>query len=260
MNDYYGILTIENKNIFKIMSYSDFIKNEIIQKTNVQYLMGHMLINTEKKFKFEKTEYDKIICILDYDIIDKNNIDFIKIKKNDIGTFKIKNANNIYSTLQKNDTYDLNNGGISATKFKEIMFKENYELKINNINVNVENYDTLSKHFDMPFNYAFKCDVHMSPGKAYHASHKNPRTCVIIDKYDNVIFIVIEGRGGNNYQGVTLDELANICELLDAKYALNLDGGGTSCMIVYDSNNNNTYSKCSLGIDEFKNYIQIKFN
>jgi len=61
----------------------------------------------------------------------------------------------------------------------------------------------------------------------------NPRTAIGITKNSQLIFFVCEGR--NMTQGVvgfTLDEEAKILQSLGCIDALNLDGGGSSCMLV----------------------------
>ncbi len=238
-------MVIENNNNIKIITYNDFIKKNIQKKTNVQYLMGQMLINTESNFMFHESEYDKIICINEY-----NNI-----KKGTIGTFKINN-----NTIQKNKLCEKTRNGYitNINQYNQIINENQYELKMNDNKINIDSYEILKKNFEMPFNYAFECNLHMSPGKAYHASDKNPRTCVMIDKYDNVIFIVIEGRHAPNYNGLKFHELANVCKSLDAKIALNIDGGGSSCMNIFE-NMNLIKSTCAYD-NNFFNYIQIKLN
>lgn len=61
----------------------------------------------------------------------------------------------------------------------------------------------------------------------------NPRTAIGITKQNQLIFFVCEGR--NMTQGVvgfTLNEVAKILQSLGCTEALNLDGGGSSCMLV----------------------------
>jgi len=67
------------------------------------------------------------------------------------------------------------------------------------------------------------------PGMPAHASDINPRTCLMIDRNNNVLTIHVEGR--NTYcggQGLDLFDLAKLCSKLGAVYAINLDGGGSS--------------------------------
>jgi Phosphodiester glycosidase len=58
-----------------------------------------------------------------------------------------------------------------------------------------------------------------------------PRTAVAKLAYGKVLFIVIDGRSSIS-RGVTLSELADILLSLGATEAINLDGGGSSAMVV----------------------------
>lgn len=60
----------------------------------------------------------------------------------------------------------------------------------------------------------------------------NPRTAVGLDQKGNLLLLVIDGRQPGYSEGVTFDELAEIFLGLNAVYALNLDGGGSSTMVV----------------------------
>lgn len=79
----------------------------------------------------------------------------------------------------------------------------------------------------------FNCNT-IKPGELSHASNPNPRTMMIIrdavDDRGEVIFVVIEGRGDRG-DGVDLAFMAELAKTeLGAKYAINLDGGGSSNM------------------------------
>ena len=70
------------------------------------------------------------------------------------------------------------------------------------------------------------------PGYPTHASDLNPRTCIIKDEMGTITVVHVEGRnevcGGI---GIDLFDLAKLCKGLGAKYALNLDGGGSSKLL-----------------------------
>lgn len=70
----------------------------------------------------------------------------------------------------------------------------------------------------------------ISPGELSHASQPNPRSAIAMDKDNNVYFIYIEGRRQRGV-GVSMAELATVCKNLDAVYAINLDGGGSSQLV-----------------------------
>ncbi|MEG6615159.1 phosphodiester glycosidase family protein [Peptococcaceae bacterium 1198_IL3148] len=60
----------------------------------------------------------------------------------------------------------------------------------------------------------------------------NPRTAVGIKENGNIIMVVIDGRQADYSAGVTWEELSYIMVDLGAVKAINLDGGGSSEMIV----------------------------
>jgi exopolysaccharide biosynthesis protein len=60
----------------------------------------------------------------------------------------------------------------------------------------------------------------------------NPRSAVGVKKNGNIILVAIDGRKPNYSVGVTLEELAYIMVDLGAVKAVNLDGGGSTEMIV----------------------------
>jgi exopolysaccharide biosynthesis protein len=61
----------------------------------------------------------------------------------------------------------------------------------------------------------------------------HPRTAVAVDKAGETLWlIVVDGRQQNYSEGVTLAELAGIAVELGADRALNLDGGGSSTLVM----------------------------
>lgn len=72
-------------------------------------------------------------------------------------------------------------------------------------------------------------------GKVLNSTDKSlhPRTAVGINEEKNeLIFVVVDGRQKNYSEGMSLQELAEYMARLGCNYALNLDGGGSSIMIV----------------------------
>ena len=61
---------------------------------------------------------------------------------------------------------------------------------------------------------------------------KHPRTAIGYTKYGKLIVLVIQGRFPNIAEGATLEQEAKILISLGCTEALNLDGGGSSCMLV----------------------------
>jgi hypothetical protein len=98
------------------------------------------------------------------------------------------------------------------------------------------------------------------PAMPMHASDVNPRTCVMIDYYDNVMFMSIEGRkaqiGGSGYD---LPQIAKITKAMGAKHVINLDGGGSSSFIYKIKGTERADTVKQLGIEHYQisNIIKI---
>lgn len=67
-------------------------------------------------------------------------------------------------------------------------------------------------------------------GKAIDDKH--PRTAMGYTKDNKLIILVVEGRHSGVAEGATLTQLAQLFKDLGCWEALNLDGGGSSCMLV----------------------------
>ena len=61
---------------------------------------------------------------------------------------------------------------------------------------------------------------------------KHPRTAMGYTKDNKLIILVVQGRFPGNAEGATLGQEAKILQELGCLEALNLDGGGSSCMLV----------------------------
>ncbi len=70
----------------------------------------------------------------------------------------------------------------------------------------------------------------MFTGKAINDKH--PRTAMGYTNDGKLIVLVIQGRFPNKAEGATLGQEAKILQDLNCKEALNLDGGGSSCMLI----------------------------
>jgi hypothetical protein len=65
------------------------------------------------------------------------------------------------------------------------------------------------------------------------AASRHPRTAVAVSRDEPRLWlVVVDGRQGDYSTGMTLPELADLLEALGAEEALNLDGGGSSVMVV----------------------------
>ena len=62
-------------------------------------------------------------------------------------------------------------------------------------------------------------------------SEAHPRTAASIDTSGRLLLMVVDGRQSAS-RGVTLEELANMLLQFDASSALNLDGGGSSTIVI----------------------------
>lgn len=67
-------------------------------------------------------------------------------------------------------------------------------------------------------------------GKAINDRH--PRTAMGYTRDNKLIILVVEGRNTGKAEGATLTQLAQALKELGCWEALNLDGGGSSCMLV----------------------------
>jgi exopolysaccharide biosynthesis protein len=71
---------------------------------------------------------------------------------------------------------------------------------------------------------------------------RHPRTAVAITFNGDLLFVVVDGRSKRSV-GMKLEELASYLRKLGARHAINLDGGGSSSMII----NGKTVNKPSDG-------------
>ncbi|MEN9548034.1 MAG: hypothetical protein RIR12_625 [Bacteroidota bacterium] len=67
-------------------------------------------------------------------------------------------------------------------------------------------------------------------GKASHDKH--PRTAMGYTADNKLVILVVEGRNPGKAEGASLPQLAAIMKDIGCIEALNLDGGGSSCMLV----------------------------
>ena len=72
----------------------------------------------------------------------------------------------------------------------------------------------------------------VAPSCSTSVCRRNPRTAVGWTGNGRVLLVVVDGRRANWSRGATLREMAEIMRDLGAVQALNLDGGGSSTMVV----------------------------
>ena len=64
-----------------------------------------------------------------------------------------------------------------------------------------------------------------------NVNEKHPRQIIAQKQNKDIMFITVEGRNGES-QGMTYDEMYNVCKNLGATYAFCLDGGGSTQTLV----------------------------
>lgn len=62
---------------------------------------------------------------------------------------------------------------------------------------------------------------------------RHPRTAIVVTNKNRVLFITVDGRDPNA-AGMSLIELGKILKWLDAKDGINLDGGGSTTLWIYN--------------------------
>ena len=75
-----------------------------------------------------------------------------------------------------------------------------------------------------------------SVGRSGFATSRHPRTAAGISRDASRLFLVtVDGRQAPYSDGMTLEELATLMRALGSHEAVNLDGGGSTAMVVADS-------------------------
>jgi len=75
----------------------------------------------------------------------------------------------------------------------------------------------------------------------------HPRTCVGVTKDNKLLLVTIDGRQPEVSNGISLNTLAKLMIQLGAVEAMNLDGGGSSTMVLFDTIVNYPSDKDSSG-------------
>ena len=78
------------------------------------------------------------------------------------------------------------------------------------------------------------------------------RTAIAQRKDGIVLFLVIDGRGANNSKGISIEDMIKLLERYKAYNAANLDGGGSSTLVINHKLINNP--KGFYG-DEYQRYL-----
>lgn len=61
-------------------------------------------------------------------------------------------------------------------------------------------------------------------------NNKHPRSAIALNEDGKIILITVDGRFPNEAGGINIPEFAHLLKVLGAKYALNLDGGGSTTL------------------------------
>ena len=81
-------------------------------------------------------------------------------------------------------------------------------------------------------------------------SIRHPRSAVGLTEAGEWVFMLIDGRNGMHSSGATISELADIMRVYNIQYALNLDGGGSSEIVI----NGRIYNSPSDGRERLISY------
>jgi hypothetical protein len=237
IKDEIGLFIVDAENNYTIKSYNDFINKKITD----QIVLGNMLV------------YDSKIVMKEELMSTAIAVKINGIAKGTRGMIYLKNG--AEKKLAVPDDF-------ITTPSSKIMKGSLIYFKPNNSNQFIETtYD--STNIMMPFNVSHVITENpggylgaIPPAMPMHASDKNPRTCVIIDKNNNLLVLNIEGRndvcGG---RGIDLFDLAKLCKELGAVHALNLDGGGSSQIFWKEKGNGMDGIKQSGNISEGNSII-----
>jgi len=89
--------------------------------------------------------------------------------------------------------------------------------------------------------------AYVSSRKSYYKSDRQPRTVIALDRTGRqLILCVIDGRQPNYSEGATIEETAQILLKYGAHDALNLDGGGSTTMVMESDNGKPVLLNCPI--------------
>lgn len=74
----------------------------------------------------------------------------------------------------------------------------------------------------------------LNADKIYHSKTRQPRTLLGQKRDGTFVLVVVDGRGKNNSKGITAHQSSQLMKGLGCYNAVNLDGGGSSEMVVKD--------------------------
>lgn len=175
----------------------------------------------------------KLVSYTQHAVLNKKDSNYFYVAKSAIGISKKRMADVgwIYTDSAKRWPYVLMNGP-SATKgnnsnpsMKEVLSsskKRKWKMQ-----TAIGGGPNLLKQGEI---FITNNDEKMFGGKAINDKH--PRTAMGYTKDGKLIILAIEGRFPGNAEGATLPQEAQMLKEIGCWEALNLDGGGSSCLLV----------------------------
>jgi hypothetical protein len=204
-----GYLTSDDKNIVKIISHDDIGLFAGAKSSTSNILTGNLLVYTGDIVMKEEL-IGKVITKVPYPLRTPNTEAYL--------------CDSVGKLLTYDEIASLVLGGSCHIKFADGGV----------IRTTFTSYNILTPYLFKTFSSGAG---EVPPAMPAHASDLNPRTCILIDENENVIIMKIEGRQAYGAQGIDLFDLAKVCKAMGAKYALNLDGGGSSKMAWKEKSN-----------------------
>jgi len=175
----------------------------------------------------------KLVSYTQHAILDKKDSSFFYVSKAAIGIAKKRWADVgwIYTDSAKKWPYVLMNGPLvkklptANQNYKQILSgtkKRKWKMQ-----TAIGGGPNLLKQGEI---FITNNDERMFAGKAINDRH--PRTAMGYTRNGDLIILVVEGRFPGRAEGVTLPQEAQMLKEIGCWEALNLDGGGSSCMLV----------------------------
>jgi hypothetical protein len=196
-----------NKKIYKIDGFN-----------NVNPVSEVVLINSRLKNYSKEFHPFQYSIVLKSDLKLNEQIDFILDENNE-------NIQNNFLLLSKNPINQLNKTKKGSFK---LYFKDNEKLSIKSM---VGGLPGLYKDSKLIHDFFGIENV-----RSEKFIDKNPRTAVGYNSTkDTLVIVTVDGRQPNHSMGLNLYELSRLMKMLGCTDALNLDGGGSSSMVIRDS-------------------------
>lgn len=182
-----------------------------------------IIVNVPNEIASVSAQNQKAIAAINgsyFNMKDGNSVCFLKVGKQIIDT---TTANEF--SIRVNGAISINNKRIRIKPWKKEYEKVKYSRKI----------DILASG-PLMINEGKVCDFSMSDQPFIETKH--PRSAICITKDNRLILITVDGRSPKQAEGVNIPELTHLLKVLGGKYALNLDGGGSTTLWSKDAPQN----------------------